>query len=547
MQTVPHQRLSRRIKPTPKILANEELRQGFELQNNARLSLSSENLDKDLERSPNQGISSRRPSINRNEAETSPPVQNGNEKSDAKAVNAPLAVQFFPMPAIAHDAITTEIVRPPRRPCPDPEKFLNEIKMAKINLHRSPEDNKKLNVKQKKRLSKLKEKHLNKLGLQKTNKAGHTHSSSASNAESDDAEEFLPAKRINVGRPSVTLRVRGQKDIVIYDRHIMPLKSKDKPHKKGKPPTPSPPTAGSNEFPMVSIAASAFGRNPEISLISSKKHKPAVANGNQNIIKALNTAETNGTISVDKNICLCAKPSKYYTKRLEDTFCAAIDQIETQKVGCCNEIETNLPNLLRPSVRVSYMVLCESHRRRLLSHNCCAGCGIFCTQGKYILCKQNHFFHRDCATKFILNEPYDPSRPNFTCPTLVLKCPHCGIDAPENESTITMRCNTAPVFMPVPKSNPKLAKMSIAVASNNLDHHISRDKQLIFNIEKIVRDHVLSILERAQNSASFAQGHTFTTKDVFYAVNNNDIERMAEIIGKLNMNEHIESGQPASS
>lgn len=502
------------------------------MQNNARLSLSSENLDKEIDRSPKQGINSRRPSGIRNETDNTPAaVSNGNDKVNTKVVSTPPAVQFFPMPTIANDTITTEIVRPPRRPCPDPEKFLNEIKLAKINLHRSPEDNKKLNLKQKKRLYKLKEKHLNKLGLQKTNRTGHTHSSSGSNPESDDAEEFLPAKRVNVGRPSVTLRVRGQKDIVIYDRHIMPLKNKNKQHKKNKTTMSTSPSAGSNNFPMVSISASAL-RNPEISLMSSKKHKQTIANGNQNVNKTANVLDTNGTANVDNNICFCAKPSKYYTKKLSDTYCAAIDQIETQKVGCCNEIESDLPNLLRPSVRVSYMVLCESHRRRLLSHNCCAGCGVFCTQGKYILCKQNHFFHRECATKFILNEAYDPSQPNFACPTLVLKCPHCGIDAPEKESTITMCCSTAPVFMPAPKTNPKLAKMSITSSSNKYEHHNSRDRQLIVNIEKIVPNHVIAILERAQNEASLAQGHTFTTKDVFYAVNNDDIERMAEIIGK---------------
>lgn len=489
--------------------------------------MSSEHLDNDIERSPKQGIPSRRGSTSKLENEVPSAPVNGSEKEEAKTA-APVTVKVFPVPAAAPDPIViSENVRPPRRPCPNPEDFLNEIKMAKINLHRSPEDNKKLNMKQKKRLWKLKEKHLNKLGLQKANKSTSAHSSSDSNAESDDAEEFVPAKRmVNVGRPSVTLRVRGQKDIVIYDKHIPPLKNKDKQHKKRQPATPP----AQKKFPMVTIAGSAF-RNPEISLISSTKHKVPLAMNVQPVGKTTANAE-NLSGDADQTICLCSKTSKYYTKKTEDTFCAAVDQIETQKVGCCNEIEAPLPNLVRPSVRVSYMVLCESHRRRLLSHNCCAGCGVFCTQGRFILCPQNHFFHRDCATKFILNAPYDPDRPHFTYPTLVLKCPHCGIDAPEDESTITMRCGSAPVFMPSQRNNPKLAKMSIGTPINYRGQK-TRDQTIQFNIEKIVPDYVVAILVRAQNSAPFAQGQKFSTKDVFYAVNNNDVERMADIIGEF--------------
>lgn len=60
-------------------------------------------------------------------------------------------------------------------------------------------------------------------------------------------------------------------------------------------------------------------RDPDISLISSKKHKQTVANGNRNVIKVVNTVEINGA-------------SEYYTKKFEDTFYAAIDQVEMQKV-----------------------------------------------------------------------------------------------------------------------------------------------------------------------------------------------------------------------
>lgn len=51
--TGPTQRLSRRIKPTAKILANEELRMGLESQNNARLGIQAD-------KSPEEGVRTRR-------------------------------------------------------------------------------------------------------------------------------------------------------------------------------------------------------------------------------------------------------------------------------------------------------------------------------------------------------------------------------------------------------------------------------------------------------------------------------------------------------
>lgn len=73
-----------------------------------------------------------------------------------------------------------------------------------------------------------------------------------------------------------------------------------------------------------------------------------------------------------------------------------------------------------------------------------------------MLCKQQHFFHPDCAQRFILNTPYEgrdqqQGGAKFSSPMLVLKCPHCGIDTPERTSTVTMKCQTLPVFLPTQK------------------------------------------------------------------------------------------------
>lgn len=71
-----------------------------------------------------------------------------------------------------------------------------------------------------------------------------------------------------------------------------------------------------------------------------------------------------------------------------------------------------------------------------------------------MLCKQQHFFHPDCAQRFILSTSYEKELGDeedqgvkFSSPVLVLKCPHCGLDTPERTSTVTMKCQSLPVFL----------------------------------------------------------------------------------------------------
>lgn len=617
LQAQPHQRLSRRIKPTPKILANEELRQGFEIQNNARLSNSSEHLDNELDRSPKQksppgtppslssssstasasaplahdsniklpsSIASTSASTSTAALQSSDTNRNGNNSQGSgenrrRKSNTPPKRQS----SNSNDAAPQyEVIRPPvRRPCPDPEKFLHEIKLAKINLHRSPELNSKLNVKQKKRLIKLKERHFQKLGLQRVSKVQRSSGSgsgivgtagSSSENESDDNEDFVPTQKIsNVGRPSVTLRMRGQKDIVIYNKHITKatkptIRSDQKSSSIKKPSSSSSSSAIS--ISQANATASAITslpsaiidqldrrskelitRNPEISLISSTKHKAGSSAAGSSARSRLSyqqqqqhssldlnhhqiTSEVTLSIrkeAIDSNVCLCNKVSKFYTRKTDETYCSAVDQIEDQKVGCGNEVEGELLNLLRPSVRVSYMLLCESHKKRLVSHNCCASCGVFLTQGTFMLCAKNHFFHRDCATKLILNAPFDPQNPEYTCPTLVLKCPHCNCDAPERETIVTMRCGSVPIFTTSQKKLTKPAKMSIGPHSYRAIK--SREELHLLEIEHLIPESVLALLTRAQNRFPFTrQGSPHSNKDVFTAVTKDDVDRMAEIV-----------------
>lgn len=499
------QRLSRRIKPTPKILANEELRYGFEIQNEIRLSISSENLDKDF-------------------AELSPPkseIRRSRSIEDKKPSN-PLCDDQSPPAVVQLEPKNEQTSKPPLpsnqviRPCPDPIEFLNEIKLAKINLHRSPEDNKKLNVKQMRRLIKKKEKHFNKLGLQRTNQATDTDGSSDS-----DADEFVPAKKIQVStRTGVTLRVRRPTPDT-------------KPEKKSA--TEATPTKWNDDRQSTddnektnNTNSRTLKRKCENSLISSTKHKrPSDATRPIDVDPDESACDNNQ--SLDTNICLCNKLSNYYTRKTLDSHCRAIDEIDDEHVGCANEVDGEILKLYRPSVRALYMILCKDHRKRLAAHNSCAGCGIFCTKGRFILCSKNHFFHRDCAIKYILNTPFDPQNNKLTCPTLLLKCPHCGNDAPPHETTITMKCKNVPVFSPKQKMfNTLSAKMSIG-------SHTSRSAptptSFIVDVANTIPATVNTLLNKVKSKSNFSKSASSTTKDVLYAVHGKNIEQFAEIIG----------------
>lgn len=100
--------------------------------------------------------------------------------------------------------------------------------------------------------------------------------------------------------------------------------------------------------------------------------------------------------------------------------------------------------MLRPSVRVPYIILCEVHRERLIRHNCCPTCGLFCTQGRFTQCASNHQYHRECQITL----------GNLPC------CPHCTLQTPDYDVMITMRCARKPVFLPKQKYQYPSAKMS---------------------------------------------------------------------------------------
>ncbi|XP_055639238.1 uncharacterized protein LOC129777169 [Toxorhynchites rutilus septentrionalis] len=139
-----------------------------------------------------------------------------------------------------------------------------------------------------------------------------------------------------------------------------------------------------------------------------------------------------------KYVCHCQQRSKFFIAKTQSNgLCTAIDDIDGYYVGCRKKLHGDLQNLLRPGCKVSYQLLCHMHRRRLRCHDCCPACGIFCTQGDFVICSRRHLFHRSCSNRYTTIE-------NKNSNIMHLKCPHCGIQNPDNCSNVQLRCYIAP-------------------------------------------------------------------------------------------------------
>ncbi|KAM8953711.1 histone-lysine N-methyltransferase EHMT2 [Pelodytes ibericus] len=133
--------------------------------------------------------------------------------------------------------------------------------------------------------------------------------------------------------------------------------------------------------------------------------------------------------------CRMEAPSVERVCEQANNICMATESVDGELSGCSSVITKR--ETMRPSSRVPLMVLCESHRARMVKHHCCPGCGHFCTSGTFLEChpdfRINHRFHKACVSP--LNG--------------VIFCPHCGEDASEAEQ-ITIAKSEIPVPVPAP-------------------------------------------------------------------------------------------------
>ncbi|CAH4035175.1 unnamed protein product [Pieris brassicae] len=131
---------------------------------------------------------------------------------------------------------------------------------------------------------------------------------------------------------------------------------------------------------------------------------------------------------------------------IEPVFCQAIEIVDGLRVGCSHKAprddEGNLLPMRRSGARAPYLILCKLHLAQMAKHMCCPACGLFCTQGSFYQCSENHLFHLECGV------PYGESRSPG--------CPHCGVlafpwrafNTSARKIQLTMHCSNKRVYLP---------------------------------------------------------------------------------------------------
>uniref|UniRef100_A0A8D0GIF1 [histone H3]-lysine(9) N-methyltransferase n=1 Tax=Sphenodon punctatus TaxID=8508 RepID=A0A8D0GIF1_SPHPU len=151
--------------------------------------------------------------------------------------------------------------------------------------------------------------------------------------------------------------------------------------------------------------------------------------------------EVDGLQEVPLCSCRMETPKSREITTLANNQCMATESVDNELSRCTSRVAKY--ELMRPSNKVQLLVLCEDHRGRMVKHQCCPGCGYFCTAGTFMECQPesgiSHRFHKNCASQ-VNDTSY---------------CPHCGEEASKaKEVTIAKADTTSIVSLTYEQTNP---------------------------------------------------------------------------------------------
>ncbi|XP_039076718.1 histone-lysine N-methyltransferase EHMT1 isoform X5 [Hyaena hyaena] len=146
--------------------------------------------------------------------------------------------------------------------------------------------------------------------------------------------------------------------------------------------------------------------------------------------------ETDGLQEVPLCSCRMETPKSREITTLANNQCMATESVDHELGRCTNSVVKH--ELMRPSSKAPLLVLCEDHRGRMVKHQCCPGCGYFCTAGNFMECQPessiSHRFHKDCASR-VNNASY---------------CPHCGEEISKAKEVTIAKADTTSTVTPAP-------------------------------------------------------------------------------------------------
>ncbi|KAJ2946713.1 hypothetical protein O0L34_g12771 [Tuta absoluta] len=427
-------RPSRRIKPTAKVLANEELRIGFETQNNARLGVQ--------DKSPEEGVRTRRSIRGRQTVQEEPKIEIKEEDTKVKEeVGIELKDEIeddeenssevmklkhlceLGLQAIKPEDIKDEESESTSQDAIEPSESTSQeaIELDDDTADEEIDDDSEV-------ISKLLEADAesvsdsddeflcsgeNSSRTRRSTRSTRQHSSfkndsgRSSPAHGDD-DQSAPLRRSSRKRRTISPTLA---EVIGYDV----------PHNRNK---------------KLRSTATPEADGEEIS-------EPAPGEEGS---EAACPPDDSAVVAT----CCCETPSNVYpapSELTEPVFCQAIELVDGVRVGCSHgaakQPDGSYAALLRAGPRAPYFLACKLHTAQFLQHMCCPACGLFCSQGYFYQCSLGHFFHLECGL------PYNMVKPPPGCP-------HCGVRSyrwtPANTNChkvkLQMHCSNKRIFLP---------------------------------------------------------------------------------------------------
>ncbi|XP_066111683.1 histone-lysine N-methyltransferase EHMT1 isoform X8 [Saccopteryx bilineata] len=175
--------------------------------------------------------------------------------------------------------------------------------------------------------------------------------------------------------------------------------------------------------------------------------------------------EMDGLQEVPLCSCRMETPKSREITTLANNQCMATESVDHELGRCTNSVVKH--ELMRPSSKAPLLVLCEDHRGRMVKHQCCPGCGYFCTAGNFMECQPessiSHRFHKDCASR-VNNASY---------------CPHCGEETSKAKEVTIAKADTTSTMTLAPGQEKSSA------GEGRADTTTGRPKKLRFHPKQL--------------------------------------------------------------
>uniref|UniRef100_A0A8C1ZTY9 Euchromatic histone-lysine N-methyltransferase 1a n=1 Tax=Cyprinus carpio TaxID=7962 RepID=A0A8C1ZTY9_CYPCA len=233
--------------------------------------------------------------------------------------------------------------------------------------------------------------------------------------------------------------------------------------------------------------------------------------------------EADDTLEPPLCSCRMEAPKNQDVVTLAEGKCMAVESVDG-KLSLCRKVILK-QEMMRPSLRIPLLVLCEDHRAGMVKHQSCPGCGFFCRAGTFMECQPDgnisHRFHRSCAS-LIRGQVY---------------CPHCGEEASyAKEVTIPKPdCAVPTAAVPAHKRDTALmeAKLDSVTAGGVIDPAKESLENSLFDSSPFVD--LLCCLLFKTSIAYFSRYKKFKLppKQLYFSSKRGELQRILHMLGRI--------------